>query len=270
MNKYFTLIIVAITILSLEGCFDPPEYPIVPEISFADVRYVEVEGQDSLILTFNFRDGDGDFGIYNDEVEPPFHRFNYILDSSARFTYDNVIGEDVVIDATVRFVEYGDVGLGFPYYEVSNYGTLVGTYSDERILLPNYSVCDYLAVPDLEGDTSSQDVEDTLLIAQNPYLNNLDIKFLRKRKGQLEDITDLLGSESCSPPFNTRIPVFDDDNIGRPLNGSVSYPMLSSGFKSTFLVDSIIIEFFIYDRALHKSNVVRSPAFTLPGLLGIN
>lgn len=270
MNKYLVAIIAGLVILSLEGCFDPPEFPVEPEIKFKDIRFVEVDGQDSLILVFDFRDGDGDFGIYKDEDTPPFHRFNVILDSTARFVYNSEFDLYVLTNANIPVIEYGDKGNRSPYYLVTNYGTLVDTFSSTPIALPEYNICDYLFVPDLEGDTTTQDKEDTVLIAQNPYLFNLHLKFFRKRRGQLEDITDLLGASSCSPAFNGQVPVFDDDNMGRPLNGTITYPMISSGFKPTFLVDSIIVEFYIYDRALHQSNVVRSPAFTLPGLLGID
>lgn len=270
MRKISVAILFVSLILSLQSCFDPPVYPDVPEISFKNIRFVETEGQDSLILSFDFQDGDGDIGLRQTDVEPPFHSFNFVVDSTARFTTNPNIGLDLIDPETVSFVEFGTEGDRSPYYLVSNFGTLEGIYSEDDLILPPYSCADYTFVSDLDNDTTGTDKADTILIQANPFLNNISVKFLRKRNGNLEDITESFAPDACSPPFNSRIPIFDEDNLGRPLRGSIDYPMISSGFISQFLNDSILIEFYIYDRALNKSNVVVSPGFTLPGLLGIN
>jgi hypothetical protein len=270
MNKFIIVVILSASILSLSSCFDPPVYPEVPEISYKGIRFVEVDGQDSLILSFDFQDGDGDIGLTDSDVVPPYHPFNYIVDSSAQFQYDPQTGLDFIIPSTARVVEYGMEGTESPYYLVSIYDTYAGVYSETDFDLPSYSCRDYYFVSDLDGDTLGSDKTDTILIQTNEYANNIIVKFLRKRNGQLEDITESLqAADQCTPPFNSRIPVFNDDNIGRPLRGTIHYPMLSSGFISQFLNDSILIEFYIYDQALNQSNVVTTPAFTLPDLLGI-
>lgn len=270
MRKISIAIVVSLLVLSLESCFDPPVYPEVPEINYKGVRFVQTDGQDSLILSFDFQDGDGDIGLGNGDFYPPYHTYNVIVDSTARFVYNESIDEQIIEEASIRFVEFGDSGDKFPYYLISNYGTLVKVYSESEIDLPPYSCKDYTFVTDLEGDTLGADKADTILIEPNEFINNIAIKFFRKRNGQLQDITSSFSPDGCTPPFNTRIPIFDEDNLGRPLRGTIHYPMISSGFISQFLNDSIQIEFYIYDRALNKSNVVLAPAFTLPGLLGIN
>ncbi len=270
MNKFSAAVLFSFSLLALESCFDPPVYPNIPEISFKNIRFVETEGQDSLILSFDFQDGDGDIGLGQTDVAPPFHSFNYVVDSTARFFTDPNIGLDFIDPETIRVVEFGDDGNKSPYYLISDYLTFEGIYSEDDLVLPSYSCADYTFVPDLDNDTTGADKADTILIQANEFLSNIFVKFLRKRNGNLEDITASFAPDACSPPFNSRIPIFDQDNLGRPLRGSIDYPMISSGFISQFLNDSILIEFYIYDRALNKSNVVVSPGFTLPGLLGIN
>jgi hypothetical protein len=270
MSKFIKVVFVSLLVLSLESCFDPPVYPDIPEISYKGIRFVQEEGQDSLILSFDFQDGDGDVGLSDYDVVPPYHPFNYIVDAEAKFYYDPNTGLEKIDPATANLVEYGLEATNGPYYLVSLYDTYAGVYSETDFQLPPYSCRDYYFVSDLDGDTLGSDKTDTILIQTNEFANNIIVKFLRKRNGQLEDITESLqAADQCTPPFNSRIPVFNDDNIGRPLRGTIHYPMLSSGFISQFLNDSILIEFYIYDQALNKSNVVTTPAFTLPDLLGI-
>lgn len=270
MRKASTAILFSLLILSLESCFEPPVYPDVPVIAYRNIEFVETDGQDSLILSFDFQDGDGDIGLLNEDAFRPYHPYNVVVDSSATFVYNASLDADIIEERSIRFVEFGEEGDRSPYYLVSLQGTLEGIYSEEDLELPAYSCADYIFVTDLEGDTIGADKADTILIQPNEYLNNIVIKFLRKRNGDLEDITSAFSPDGCTPPFNSRIPIFDTDNLGRPLRGTIEYPMISSGFISQFLNDSILIEFYIYDRALNQSNVVVSPAFTLPGLLGIN
>jgi len=59
--------------VALNACFKAPEFPITPEITFNDIVFKDVSGlatADTLILTINFKDGDGDLGL--DEAENDF------------------------------------------------------------------------------------------------------------------------------------------------------------------------------------------------------
>jgi hypothetical protein len=60
--------------LSLGSCFDPPEFPVVPQIDYEDVVFKEgnaTNRTDSLIVTLKFKDGDGDLGV--DASAPEFN-----------------------------------------------------------------------------------------------------------------------------------------------------------------------------------------------------
>ncbi len=253
MNKYISVVALIGFLASLEGCYEPPEYPDSPIISFRDIRFVDLtDSQDSLILVFNFTDGDGDLGLNHTDVFAPYHRFNW------------------VVDANDDPIELGDTSIVYPLILREQYGfKYQGPYSEDTIELPPYNCRDYYFIDDPLADSLDPDKTDTVLIQPNLYTNNIIVKFFRKRNGEYTDITDDFSLNNCQGSFSSRIPVFDESNFGRSLEGTITYPMLSSGFKSRFLNDSIMIEFFIVDRALHESNVVRTPDFTLPGLLGI-
>jgi hypothetical protein len=57
-------------------CVKPPDYPDEPVITFEslskDVMYQSTFGQDSVIITFAFTDGDGDLGFKDDAEESIF------------------------------------------------------------------------------------------------------------------------------------------------------------------------------------------------------
>ena len=77
IRKYFGYCLASISLL---GCYDAPYLSDEPAISFNLIEFVVVDGAaDSLILTFNFEDGDGDLGLAIDEVYPPYHTFNYVV-----------------------------------------------------------------------------------------------------------------------------------------------------------------------------------------------
>lgn len=73
------------------SCITPPtEFPSVPEISFNDLEFVQTSGADSLIVTVNFRDGEGDLGLNPRDINPPFNELNYIRDQNGQLiTFGN-------------------------------------------------------------------------------------------------------------------------------------------------------------------------------------
>lgn len=73
------------------GCISPPDnFPSVPEISFDDMRFVTRPGPDSLIVSVNFKDAEGDLGLNPTDIDPPFQAFNFRRDSNGGLvTYGN-------------------------------------------------------------------------------------------------------------------------------------------------------------------------------------
>ena len=64
-------LMIASTILS--SCFKNEEYPVEPIITNPTLSLVG----DSLLLTFDFTDGDGDIGLNPNELEAPFDEESY-------------------------------------------------------------------------------------------------------------------------------------------------------------------------------------------------
>lgn len=71
----YTLLLAALLAAS---CVSPPDdFPSVPQISFKDMEYIETDASDSLMISIDFRDAEGDLGLDPKEVNPPFHPLDY-------------------------------------------------------------------------------------------------------------------------------------------------------------------------------------------------
>jgi hypothetical protein len=249
-NPLLQILLLVLLLVQL-ACFEPPVFPDEPVISYNNITYTDVEGgSDSLILTFNFEDGNGDIGLNPDDVYPPFHSFNYIVHNPDDW----------------QFVRYGETEFVLPMGSFSNVGIeYMGEYPFEGDL-PLFGCEDYRIETDLFADSSATDRTDTLLIEKNRYNKNMYVDFYRKVRGEYFLINNDFSQGSCIEFFNSRIPVFDEENMGRTLSGTISFAMLSQGFKTTFRNDSIKLSFFIYDRGLNKSNVASTPDFVLSAI----
>lgn len=74
-----------IIFLALAGfsCVNSPDnFPTIPEISFSTIEYVPTSGPDSLIVSVNFKDAEGDLGLGATENSPPFNSVDYQRNSS--------------------------------------------------------------------------------------------------------------------------------------------------------------------------------------------
>lgn len=237
--------------ISLTGCYEAPYLPDEPTISFNRIEFVEVDGAaDSLILTFNFEDGDGDVGLSVDEVYPPYHSFNYVVQE---------------VDSEYYLIEYGQLSFNEPLILATSYGGEVvfsGNYDFDQSL-PEFGCADYLVTTDLNMDPLDADQVDTFLIKKNIFNKNIYVNFYKKIRGEYQLINDDFSQGGCVEFFNSRIPVFDQENIGKTLKGDISFAMLSQGFQQTFRNDSIKMKFYIYDRNLNKSNIAETPDFVL-------
>ena len=246
--KYLSFCLASISLL---GCYEAPYLSDVPTISFSRIEFVNVDGEaDSLILTFNFEDGDGDVGLDIEEVYPPYHSFNYVVQE---------------LDSEYYLIEYGQLNFNEPLILATSYGgevILSGNYNFDQSL-PEFGCADYLVSTDLSADPLDLDQADTFLIKKNIFNKNIYVNFYKKIRGEYHLINDDFSQGGCVEFFNSRIPVFDQENIGKTLKGDISFAMLSQGFQQTFRNDSIRMSFYIYDRNLNKSNIAETPDFVL-------
>jgi len=266
--------------VGVAACFDPPEYPIAPEIAFEDISFREgkaVGERDALTLTISFRDGDGNLGLSSTDIEPPFHDVNYylanngdIIELTKKTVYDDLPQfVDVPPGVTGKLVtnrtpknplytdlvpEYVDEHASCTYYTY----TLNGLYveEDDRHIFDesyNYEVKSYPNLPNVYM------LVDTFYYQRNPTYANIDVEFWVK-DGNEYKLFDW-EKEFCTISFDQRFMVLSDTK--RPLSGSIQYDMVTSGMKSIFGTKALKLKVRIRDRSLNNSNYIETPDFTL-------
>ena len=123
-----------------------------------------------------------------------------------------------------------------------------------------FHVCDFVTDLDVTGD----EIADTVYVEINQNSFNIEVDFFLKQDGQYEefDWRREFGQFSCIT-FDGRYPPLNSAEFERPLAGSLSYTMLSSGFLPLFGNDTLQLQIQIKDRALNISNTVESPDFVV-------
>jgi hypothetical protein len=219
MKAFKTFILFSFGIsLILWGCMDAPDMSPVPKISFKNIAFKPSStNPDSLIIYIEFEDGDGDLGLAGNELNPPYHEFEYIKDANGQ---------------RIKF----------------------GSSPD----LPPYNCTDWI-----------RHESDTFLVKFNENRNNYFIDFYRKTDGEYEKLTwrrrDSMQDCEVELNFNGRFPILFNNTKGGPLIGTLRYGIANFVFRS-LRNDTLMLEIFIKDRALNKSNVIQTPDFTLPGI----
>lgn len=271
----------------LGSCVNPPEFSDVPEIEFKSLEFVDSD-VDSLILTLNFRDGDGDLGLDNtsdDYVSDPFN-INYffqetgqtdqgtgrtILDTIKTTTfplngqhYDlleikNAKQGKLVVPRTRKKAEYG----WLPSYNCGDYEYIVDrklliTAEDASVLDRKQMKIDSILNPATKKPMYYQ-IRDTFLIAVNPNHYNIEVDFFVKNGNDFDEYD--WRKEFCTQSFDGRFPVLSSNRSS--LNGKLTYTMSSLGFVAVFSVKTLKLRIRVRDRALHASRWIETGEFTL-------
>jgi hypothetical protein len=224
----------AIILIGVTACFNPPEFPIEPQIEYESIQYKEYgtgldTEYDSLILTISFKDGDGDLGLDASEDQPPYNnKFFFVQPNGKYITYE-----------TKRTVPGYDTLPAFVKpYNCINWEV----YKEDNI------------------------VKDTLYFQLNPDYNNITVEFLVKNSdGTFTefDWREAFNYPNCGISFDGRFPILYKDKPGAPLEGTIRYGMGSIGFKILFSTKTLKLRVQIKDRALNSSNTIETPEFTL-------
>ncbi len=221
--------------LLLTSCFDPPQYGPIPEIEFGKIVFKDIADPsaiDTLILSLKFKDGDGDLGLDGSEVQEPFND---------------------------KF-----------YYKFAD-GTYV-TYKTKRTK-PGYDTLPAFVKPynciNWEVKTVNAKV-DTFYFQLNPNHYNIFVDFfVQNSDGSFKefDWQKEFSYPNCGIPFDGRFPRLSKDLTQKtPLDGTIHYSMKSTGFLILFSIKTLKLKVTIQDRALHKSNTIETPLFTLGGI----
>ncbi len=278
----------------LGSCFDAPEFPTRPEISFERICFGKSVNEfkpDSLVVTVSFEDGDGDLGIEAGYREDPFHELNYFVANSGQLT---PVGKKTVDPRLPRFLNIPptvDGDLAVKATRDGAYATKMAAYNSDsaclyyRIDSVLLKTVDKRIIPDGMnfyeipyndplGDpafTSVVVVKDTFYVEKNPNYQNIDVRFYQRTTdpGDPSKIIFRYINWSkifCTEIFDARFPVLSDKR--NALSGTIRYSMTSTELET--ILGSFIwkVRIQIRDRAGNVSNEVWSQEFTLDEIRG--
>ncbi len=236
-------------LILLSSCFEKDVYPDVPKIEFEDVIFYDGD-VDSLVLSFEFEDGDGNIGL--DGSEPPFHIFDGITDSTGQFILIGTPTDSLISPFFAIPIEARETVDDIQYFQ---YPELARFFAAEDLRQP-YNCEDYFII-----DT------DTLYVDRNEFNKNIYIVFEKRIKVDCDPNIDedcfekieLPRPDCDAPDFNARIPFFETG----AQKGTIKYNIQSQSLRLTFSDDILRIKFWIYDRALNQSNIAYTKEFTL-------
>lgn len=277
------LSIFVLLVVLFGACFDSPDFSIVPKISINDVR-VKITPDpavaDSLVVILNFEDGDGDLGLdpnNPDHSSNPFHLKNYFVESNGelipiatRFFDSNIpillevpdgVTGNIATNQTRNKPGFGDLPpFEFPHTcKNYSYETIYFLGSDRDLFDETYTI---ELVKDNIYKTSG-----TFYYERNLNHHNFYIDILVKSAGsddyvEFDWLARNSSSSNCSQDdLYSRFPVLTDEK--RPLQGTLRYGYSSAGLQNLLTGKRIKIQVSIRDRALHKSNTVRSKEFVI-------
>lgn len=242
----------------LASCFDDPEFDDTPKIEFVNIIYKEQAGSppvDSLILTIDFEDGDGDLGLEGDENAPPFNERNYFSNKTGQvFNFGVETLEDLLVISDTATID--------SLRPLANSNVACLFWDEEP----------QLTVLDQDGNTVPLDT--TAYYRLNKRHNNIFIRFFNDKNndGTIDEATEefdwrTINAPVCSGNYDGRFPVLSDDlRDNSPLEGSISRAMVQS---VPFNVDEFLgnrltkLQIHILDRSGKSSNVIETPIFTL-------
>jgi hypothetical protein len=251
------------------SCFDPPEFPLVPDIGFESIDFIDMPdpsptevATDSLVLRLSFRDGDGDLGIGARESFPPFNdRWYYTRETIA--SCDDNANDNVMRCYQLRLEEIAK----YVDYELKR--KPVGGSDTLKAFVKPYNCTNWQVVRDGAGK-----VLDTVYFQLNPHYNNIFVEFQLKESPNscasppcfsLFDWSQYLNYPSCEVQgFNGRFPYLNTESTTEtPLAGVIKYSMPSPFFKTIFGARTIRLRVYVEDRQLNRSNEIFTPEFTL-------
>jgi hypothetical protein len=266
--------------IAISACFDEPEFSIVPEITFKKIVFRDASAAnivDTLSLYLDFKDGDGDLGLGENQRGEPYNATFYFLADGLGDT--TKVATDVVFDTNGKeYTLLNSVGLtgklvtnetrndpAYAYLPVYD-PTSCLDYSPDEVLVPatvvdaSYTRIDTLYAANPNGPPVAYYLlaENPLLFEANPNYNNIEVKFWVLENGVYEEF-DWLGRFCVH--FDARFPVVGEK--GKPVEGTLRYDMKSTGFLNNFSIKTLKLSVSIKDRALNRSNEVYTHTFKL-------
>jgi len=288
MKTFRWLVLVVFCGIVVSSCFDPPQYPDTPEITFKSLDFVKggVDGDglkiaDTIVLVINFKDGDGDVGIPPDAQYPPVNDRWYFLKNYTNNSFPGDVGhygddcrsyggacwfiprdgnQNVIKSELSKFVGYSDFGKA-PYDTLKTFS--------KPFNCTNWEVIKY----DDDGDSGTADVVvDTLYFVLNPHYNNIFVDFEVKNENPSDlskpfdkfNELEFFTYPNCGVRvWNGRVPVLSETpGTDTPLEGTIRYAIPSAFFTTYFGSKTLRLRVRIEDRAFNSSNEIVTREFT--------
>lgn len=249
--------IVLIIVLVAVSCFEPPEFSDIPTITIDNVRIQAVSGPttpDSLIMTINFQDGDGNIGLDGSENKPPFNERWFFLKNPKASCEDGVPAPCTKIS----YIDESDLG-NYVSYRLRRTTT---DYDTLPLFTPPYDCSRYFVLKN-----GNNQAIDTLYNQLNPRYNNIFVEVLYKN-GAVFQKFDFLGQgyPKCDIyGLNGRLPILAKDqdlSLELPLEGTITYKITSASF-SPLIGKTLKLRIWIMDRDGNVSNVDESNEFAM-------
>ena len=228
-----------LAVLVASSCYRAPEFPAEPNISFENLQFYDTPSQDSLVLSINFEDGDGDLGLGPNEIDQPYNAFSFVRLSGGQWLQKS----------------HSDTMPPYsPPYSCVNYK--LGKIDESNNYFVNYFSSKY-------SELYKNQPPDTFYTKPNIYTDNFLVDFYVKRGGSYEYFNWVTApSSGCGESMNGRFtPLFDNEKPDKPLSGKIIYAMENFGFIPYFRNDTLKLSVRIIDRSLNVSNRIETPEF---------
>lgn len=275
------LLLFGVLVVVASSCFDPPEYPNTPSINLAGLDFFqEADAIDSLVLSINFKDGDGDLGLSSsiEDISYPFHPKNYYLENNGNLIavptitkYTNIppillvnAGQTgkLATNRTLDKPEYAGKMPEYIYPYTCNtyiFDTLYVERGNEYTFDATYNITDTLRSSNPQENPDLFEIKEIFYTQKNPDYDNITVDFILSNGTEL-DWETITGTE-CGPSFDGRFPRLSDET--GPLEGTLRYSMKSEGIAIILGSQSFKLRVTIKDRALNSSNTIETAFVTL-------
>ena len=300
MKAIRSTILFGIGLICFGACLNEPEFDNSPQITFESISFQKGSGgvRDSLKVTINFKDGDGDLGQATDSTSPPYHQLNFFANDNGQLS--PIPGTLISNFSLYRFRNSKKTPKKPSYYveppdakrpgelitlASANQGFLLPPFespydcaaNDESYLNENqnpdtiyifrdfkYIIRDKATIVDsLERIDNPNEyyyaVVDYFYLKTNPAFYNIKVQFFIKNTDG--SYTEYDWKKELCATFDGRFPILAQKE--RPLEGTLTYSMTSVGFLTTFGSKTLKLRITIFDRALNSSNSVDTDDFRL-------
>lgn len=262
MKRILNILILIGLMVSVSCIFNPPDFPITPSITFGGIRTVDVPDpnkSDTLMVSIDFRDGDGDIGIDGTENAPPFNERWFFLKTP------RTDGCESSLDIPCRQISFIDE-TNLENYIVHSMRRTTPGYDT----LPDFKKSPNGCLRYFVLKNNNNTVIDTFYSELNSRYFNLYMDIILINANNGKDTTFVFNRfpyPNCELyGLNGRLPILAKDkdvSVKLPLEGTIVYKITSNSLAPV-KNKKIKLKFWILDRAGNVSNVDESDEFIIP------